>query len=264
MLSRIFIFCFLCTTSLLFGQISINNSSFTYTQNFNSLANSGTSNTTVPSGWAFSESGSNSNSTYAAGTGSDNAGNTYSFGLSGNSDRAFGGLLSGSLTPTIGVCFENNTGQVIQSISVSYTGETWRVGSANRTDGIQFQYNQSTTSITGGGTWILHPDLDYFNPGQPTGNGSMQHFANISNTITGLNIAPGSTFCFRWIDFNASSSDDGIGIDDFMITSIVLPVNFTYVKAKTASKKVHVQFGTATEINNDYFTIERSQDGTSF
>src|SRR5690606_2484307 len=36
------------------------------------------------------------------------------------------------------------------------------------------------------------------------------------------------------------------------------------VKAKTASKKVHVQFGTATEINNDYFTIERSQDGTSF
>src|SRR5690606_40569029 len=49
-----------------------------------------------------------------------------------------------------------------------------------------------------------------------------------------------------------------------MITSIVLPVNFTHVKAKTVAKEVHVQFGTATEINNDYFTIERSRDGISF
>ena len=51
----------------------------------------------VPLGWAFSELGTNANTTYTAGTGSNNAGDTYSFGSTGSSERAFGSLLSGSL-----------------------------------------------------------------------------------------------------------------------------------------------------------------------
>src|SRR5436190_10558897 len=43
----------------------------TYTQNFDTLANTGTS-STVPAGWDFSESGTNGNTTYSAGTGSGN------------------------------------------------------------------------------------------------------------------------------------------------------------------------------------------------
>ncbi|MFO7684150.1 MAG: hypothetical protein R6X34_29310, partial [Chloroflexota bacterium] len=39
-----------------------------YAQNFDTLAISGTS-SFVPNGWAFSESGSNANTTYTAGTG---------------------------------------------------------------------------------------------------------------------------------------------------------------------------------------------------
>ncbi|MBK8356087.1 MAG: hypothetical protein IPL13_12180 [Saprospiraceae bacterium] len=59
----------------------------TYNQDFNSLANSGTTNTTVPAEWVFLESGSSANTTYAAGTGSDNGGNTYSFGAAANSEK---------------------------------------------------------------------------------------------------------------------------------------------------------------------------------
>jgi len=50
-----------------------------YTQDFNTLAASGTSGT-LPSGWLFAETATNANTTYTAGDGSSNTGDTYSFG----------------------------------------------------------------------------------------------------------------------------------------------------------------------------------------
>lgn len=106
------------------AQISIPNASFTDAQDFSTLANTGTS-STVPAGWAFSEAGANQNALYAAGTGSNNAGDTYSFGFAApNTERAFGGLQAGSLIPTVGVCYTNNTTATITGLTVTYTGET--------------------------------------------------------------------------------------------------------------------------------------------
>src|SRR5437879_2843904 len=102
--------------------ISLTASGTAYTQNFDTLANTGTS-SAVPAGWAFSESGTNANTTYSTGTGSSNAGDTYSFGAAASTDRAFGTLLSGSLVPTIGACFVNNTGAPITSLAIAHTGE---------------------------------------------------------------------------------------------------------------------------------------------
>ncbi len=68
-------------------------------QNFDALATSGSTNAAsggiFNEGWSFLETGTNANTTYQAGTGSDNVGNTYSFGLAGVNDvtdRAFGML----------------------------------------------------------------------------------------------------------------------------------------------------------------------------
>ena len=74
-----------------------------YAQDFDTLVNSGTS-TSVPDGWVFAEAGTNANTTYTAGTGSGTAGDTYSFGAISSTERAFGGLQSGSLIPTIDEC----------------------------------------------------------------------------------------------------------------------------------------------------------------
>jgi len=183
------------------------------TENFDGLANSGTS-STMPMGWYFIETGSSANSTYTAGTGSSSSGDTYSFGS--GSDRALGGLLSGSVIPTIGAKLTNNTGAAIHNLFISYTGETWRVGSANRSDQLDFQYSLDATSLSTG-TWIDVNTLDYANPGQATGSGSMQHSANITDVISGLNIANGASFWIRWTDFNAFGSDDGMAIDDISI-----------------------------------------------
>jgi hypothetical protein len=114
------------------AQVNLTMINSSYHQNFDSLLSSGTTNdiATLPHGWSFVETGSNANTTYAASTGSANAGNTYSFGLTG--ERALGGLQSGTLIPIVGASFINQTGSTITSIEFTYRGEQWRVGTTGR------------------------------------------------------------------------------------------------------------------------------------
>jgi uncharacterized protein len=202
--------------------VSITTFGATYNENFDTLASSGTS-STVPAGWAFSEAGSAANTTYTAGTGSDTTGDTYSFGATASSERAFGGLQSGALIPTIGVQFQNNTGGTITSLLVDYFGEQWRLGATGRTDRLDFQYSLNATSLTTG-TWMDFDSLDFTAPTTAGATGALDGNAaanrlHITSTITGLNVGAGSTFWFRWNDLNASGSDDGLGVDDFALTA---------------------------------------------
>lgn len=192
----------------------------TYTQNFDSLASTGTS-ATVPEGWAFLETGSSANTTYAAGTGSNNAGDTYSFGAAGSADRAFGTLRSGNVIPSIGASFTNATGRAVSELVISYVGETWRAGTVNHVDRLDFQISFDATSLSTG-IWSDLNALDYSSNAYDTlgakdGNAAGNRSA-ISSTITGLNIGTGSTFWIRWTDFDATGADDGLGIDDFALT----------------------------------------------
>lgn len=193
----------------------------TYTQNFNELANSGTS-LLIPTGWYFSESGTNANDTYSAGTGSNSAGDTYSFGSASSTDRALGTLLSTALSSTIGAAFTNNTGSTVTELIISYTGEQWRLGATDREDRLNFQYSLDATSLTTG-NWTNLIQLDFIAPVTSGSTGALDGNISsnrtlISHTITGLNITDGSTFWIRWIDVNASGSDDGLGVDDFNLT----------------------------------------------
>ncbi|HVO75133.1 MAG TPA: hypothetical protein VMT35_13980 [Ignavibacteriaceae bacterium] len=54
--------------------------------------------------------------------------------------------------------------------------------------------------------------------------------AEMTYTITGLNIADGQTFWTRWIDFNLTgvlNYDNGLSIDDFSVDQTALPVELT-------------------------------------
>lgn len=51
---------------------------------------------------------------------------------------------------------------------------------------------------------------------------------------------------------------------DAMISSFVLPVELTSFTAKTDNKSTYLNWQTATEVNNDFFSIEHSLDGISF
>ena len=199
--------------------ISLTALDVSYTQDFDSLASTGTS-STLPQGWEFAETGANANTTYTAGTGSSNAGDTYSFGAASSSERALGGLLSGNLTPFFGAVFANDTGQTITSLDIDYTGEQWRSGALMRLDRLDFQISTNATSLTTG-TWVDADALDFIAPNTTGPVGALDGEANetvLSALITGLNIPPGSSFRIRLSDFNGTGADDGLAADDFTIT----------------------------------------------
>jgi len=196
------------------------------TENFNGLVNTaGTlDNTFLPAGWALTESGGGArdNEQYAVDNGGSNTGDTYSYGTAGSSDRALGGLRSGTLIPIFGAAFQNGTGISIASLLISYTGEQWRLGTADRSDRLDFQYSTDATDLVTG-TWINVDSLDFSTPNSTTTGAKDGNLAinqtGISYTITGLTIAPGTTFWIRWIDLDASGADDGLAIDDFSLTA---------------------------------------------
>jgi uncharacterized protein len=203
--------------------ISLTNST-PYTENFNSLANSGTTGTTLPANWVIAESGANANATYTVGSGSGTTGDSYSFGGTGGTDRALGGLRSGNLNPTFGTSFTNNTGSAITALDIAYTGERWRVGTLNRTDRLDFQYSTDATSLTTG-TWTDVDTLDFTSTaatttGSTDGNATANR-TNTSGSISSLSLANGSTFWIRWNDFDASGADDGLAVDDFSLTPVL-------------------------------------------
>lgn len=209
------------------GSISLTTLGTPVSEDFNTLASSGTSSGVLPTGWYFNESLTNANITYTVGTGSSTSGDTYSFGITGTNpftDRAFGTLRSGSLSPTIGAVFTNNTGALVTSVVITYTGEMWRAGVTNRNaaDRLDFQYSTNGVTLTTG-TWTDVDALDYSSSvisttsGAKDGN-SPSFRTVISSSISGLSIPNGSTFAIRWMDFDITSSDDGLAIDDFSLT----------------------------------------------
>src|SRR3954454_7644527 len=92
----------------------------TYSQDFNTLSNAAgsTNNTTLPFGWGVVESGNGvrDNEQYAVDNGGSNVGDTYSYGASGSTERAFGTLQSGTTIPIIGAEFQNESGKTIVAL----------------------------------------------------------------------------------------------------------------------------------------------------
>lgn len=255
------------------------------TQNFDTLSNTAgsTTNNLTITGWFMTESGGGArdNEQYGVDTGGSNTGDTYSYGAAGSTDRALGGLRSGTLIPNFGACFTNNTGATVNSLAIAYTGEQWRLGTAARTDQLNFEYSLNATDLVTG-AWTGVSALNFVTPdtattGAKNGNASTSRTA-LSSTVSSLSIANGATFWIRWVDTDASGADDGLAVDDFSLTPIAsaaaptLSVNdvsinegnagttsFTFsVSLSAPAPAGGVTFdiatadGTATTANNDY------------
>lgn len=226
---------FLSFGSFIFPQISLTGSG-AYLQDFNTLAATGSS-SALPAGWHLFESGTSANTEYTAGTGSASTGDTYSYGSTDDSDRALGSLRTGSLISTFGANFINNTGEIITSLHVTYTGEQWRSGATNRNaaDRLDFQYSVNATTLSDG-DWTDVDQLDFQSPNINTSAGtlngnSIENRSVVTYVITGLSIPDDAEFWIRWTDFDIAASDDGLAIDDFSIDvtapSVVFSINPT-------------------------------------
>ncbi len=208
--------------------ILLTNNVPSYSQDFDTLANSGATGTTLPSGWVFSESGGSANFSYGVGTGSSTTGNTYSFGLASDTDRALGGLQTGTLIPVFGVSFQNGGTSSILDFSITYVGEQWRVGATTRLDRLDFQFSVDATSLSTG-IWSDLNSLDFARSGGLTvgaSNGNLvANRQSLTSTLSNANLAVGDTIWIRWQDFDATGFDDGLAIDDFQVTANFAPAS---------------------------------------
>src|SRR5436853_1816698 len=217
------------------GSISLTTLGSAYTQNFDTLSNvaGSTTNTITIPGWDLTESGGGArdNEQYAVDTGGSTTGDTYSYGAAASTERALGQLRSGTLIPLFGASFTNNTGATIGALAIAYNGEEWRLGTAGRTDQMNFEYSLNATDLVTG-TWTNVAALNFVTPdtattGAKNGNAAADRTA-LSSTITGLSIANGATFWIRWNDQDATGADDGLAVDDFSLTpQSVVPPNLT-------------------------------------
>lgn len=192
-----------------------------YTQNFDSLAATGTSQA-LPTGFRISESGTGAavDARYVAGSGDATTGNVYSFGGTGQSDRALGSLASGGNGPImIGAFFTNGLAATINALAIGYTGEQWRAGNSSD-DGLRFQYAIGATSLAAG-NWIDVGALDFaplILSGNRALNGNLAvNQRQISALIDRVSIAAGQSFALRWTDLNSSGNDHGLGIDNLSL-----------------------------------------------
>ncbi len=84
--------------------------------------------------------------------------------------------------------------------------------------------------------------------------------ASALTIIPSSSVVFGTAFGGYYADFVVS------GLSEFWLNAgtIVLPVELLYFKAEKLTESVLLQWSTASETNNDYFTVERSDDGINF
>ena len=215
---------------------------FSYKQNFDSLASSGTGNpwidnSTLP-GWYADRGISGPLSTYDAGAGSSTAGSLYSFGTGTDPERALGSLASGATgSLTYGVRFQNDTLSSVQGLTISYAGEQWRDNNNATAQTLELSYRVSSSPITsadaltppGSGGWIPFKPLDFTSPVHSGGSGALDGNAPANRTVfvgtlvAGALLNPGDELFIRWFDADDTGFDHALAIDDLSVTFTAVP-----------------------------------------
>jgi hypothetical protein len=225
--------------------VSITSTGAAYTQDFDTLAGAGTNvawanNSTLPGWYLFISTGAAAPS-YNADGGSSNAGAFRSFGTTGSSERALGGLASGgtywgspasgAVAGYIAVGFANDTGAALAGFSIGFAGEQWRDGGATapapQTMSLQYGFGASLAAVSG---WVSPGgSLDWSSPVFTNTAGGAAVDGNGAGRVAGrggsiaVPWAAGDTLWLRWTERNDAGNDHGLAIDDFAFAVTPVP-----------------------------------------
>lgn len=199
-----------------------------YNQNFDSLGTTDfnlTDNTSITGAYAFRTSGNATPNVFAASTGSNGTGDFKNYGLTGNADRCFGSLASGSTnTMYLGMRFQNDTPLTLSSVEITYTGEQWRTANGTA-QGIDFSFRQSSGDITDltTGVYTNVAALNFVTPINTTPASGLNG-NDPANRVTltasfPVSVPPGGEFMIRWTDVDDGGTDHGSGIDDLRVVA---------------------------------------------
>lgn len=233
-----------------------------YTQNFDSLASTGTvqlwSNNSTLSGWYGAEKFLSAD-TYAplshytvfspipvGGNGSHLT--SYGSGL----ERSFGSGNNGAHAISFGIRFVNSGNEIIRAFGIGFDGEQW-ARQAHTTpvpDTLFLSYKIYASSPGGNGLlndtgWVSLPLLSFTSPNwnDPTaanldGNAAGNRIANMYGLINDSNLLPGQELWLRWTSFNEASANHGLAIDNLAISffaTIPEPATYTLIFGAVAA-----------------------------
>lgn len=224
------------------AQGSISYSGGAYSQNFDSLGNSGTNlawaNDSTIQGWSLFNKTPAAIATYNAGDGSSNAGAFYSFGTVGSGERALGGTASGgayfgspasgAVAGWIAVAFTNSTGNALTDFTIAFNGEEWRNGGNTTAQTMVLEYGFGTnfTDVTiwtaPGGNFNWTSPVATATAAAVDGN-SAGLVSGRGGTVSSLNWSNGDTLWIRWIENNDAGNDHGLAIDDVSFSAVPAP-----------------------------------------
>lgn len=208
-----------------------------YTQNFNTLGNSGTSvswlNNSTIQFW-YAQLGSTATiSSYRVNNGSNLVAGLRSYGVDGNSDRALGSINGSSSSASnnyaYGVLLQNNSELTINSLQISYVLEQWNINSNVNSQPMTVWYSIQNApiltpqaSINAGWTQVTGLNTSTPQTGSTfstlNGNLTTNRSARNNISVSNFNLLPGQYVMIRWLDSDASGTDHGIGIDDVQIS----------------------------------------------
>jgi len=227
-----------------------------YSQNFDSLINTGTNqswanNSTLPGWYLFRQpSPGTAITTYNADSGGSATGSFYSYGATGSSERALGGIGSGNdyfgspstseVAGWIALALNNTTGATIGQINLSFDGEQWRNGGNTNPQTMVFEYGLGAT-FGAVSTWLTPSgNFNWASPIATSTAGSVDGNAaglvsNRGGTLSSLSWANGNTLWLRWREVNDAGNDHGLAIDNVSINLPAPSVNHAPVLSFSSS-----------------------------
>jgi hypothetical protein len=188
---------------------------------------------------SVTEGGANGHQRLRASTGSSGTGAFYSFGSAAlPGDRALGSVGANTLAPDgqtgndagnlyFALRLSNNTLDVLDNITVGFTGEQWRDSGAAVAETMSFGWSTSALAVN-------DPSLSFNNVSSLAwtspqasasiatldGNAAANRVVLAPVTITGINWLPGTDLWLRWTDPQLSGKvDQGMSIDDFSLSA---------------------------------------------
>ncbi len=171
-------------------------------------------------------------------------------GLSMNTASAPDISIDGNTTFTYNQVFSNTEGP--------QTEIDWIIGSESVTvTADQPQVSGTLPNVEGSGKPI---DYTVINTPQP--GGEVRSELQILNINAGDQVTVPISVSARSLDETMAAC---VSIGPFDLGTLsLLPVEWLYIRAQPVEEGVLVEWATASELNNDYFTVERSIDGADF
>jgi hypothetical protein len=216
-----------------------------YTQNFDTLPTSATTNTTFTfqqspatdgggglNGWYYqiSTTAYPATLTGSATNGGLGGGTTapLSMGSLSATDRAFGFQNNGS---HMVLQLRNNTGTTLTSFSLDFAGENWRsststqIGSSNVAFAYFLSGNATTLTNFTTDTWTADTQFDFKEPTSAGSNAAIDGNAAInrvtrSGVVSNIAWQPGTDLYLRWSRVNGGAM---LGLDDFTFSAVPEP-----------------------------------------